>query len=933
VEYIVVDLETTGLNADDCDIIEIGAVKIKDNEITDTFQTFVNIDYELPFEVKNLTGINDSDLKQAPDIIEAMKNFQSFIGECVNFIAHNAEFEKSFLDDKLNFRAQWLDTIDIAHIVKPTVKYVRLAALLPLYNLINEHAHRAIDDAIATAKLFLAMVKEFDSFDRDLLMKFLQLASNVHSPLAELIKIRCTEVLSKFPAKTIHSFDTDNDYLNFAGNILMNNPEANNQKINWNWEIPQKNINDFFEDLIAANKQKNNFESRPQQLEMAQKVADAMSNHYALLVEAGTGTGKSLAYLLPAILYAKGSGMPVFISTNTINLQEQLINKDIPLLKKYLTEDFSSVVVKGRNNYICNRKWHIAIKNCTEETLALYLRIAHWQTITLTGDFSEMNLYGKDSEDAQHLASAAETCTSYRCPFYQHQCFINNIRNQAKKANIIIINHSLLLSVSMLGEGSNNILPPINNLIIDEAHQLENVAEKQFSYYISEKLLNKIFTNLWQQEKFHNIIKALKQIQSTENTIKLLENINQNVLECKNYASDFFKISEDLFVNKTKIYEKQLRIVNQRYDEDCWQPIETALSNLIISIECLCKSLKEIINEFDNIDDPFFSIDLMGIFKITLANLSEYQTTAQSIIDNKLVNEEECVIWLEKSNSYEKPSWKVCPEDIRNSLNQYVYTDKLSIIMTSATLSGTSFDFFINQIGLNQSDMEIQTLSLSSPFNYKQNCKILLAADLPDYTKTNENIIVKALSDYLYEIIKAAKGRSLVLFTSYAQEKAVYKLLSPLLTKEGIKVLAHGISGGRNHILESQKQNSKSCILGVNSFWEGVDIQGEALSLLVIIRLPFNPPNNPILEAKFERLQKEGKNPFTDYSLPQAIIRFKQGFGRLIRSKNDKGIVCIMDTRIWSKSYGKKFLSALPDTEVCRLTKQEIVDQILKFLN
>ena len=930
--YIVIDLETTGLDSDLAKIIEIGAVKIINNEIVDTFQTFVHIDEKLPFDITDLTGITNEDLVSAPEIDEAISMLCDFTDDISFFVAHNAEFESSFLDPLLPFEVQWLDSIDIAKIVKPLEKYFRLSALLPLYNIENEGAHRAVYDAIATAKLFIKMLADLYNLDRDLWMKFLQLANKVDSPLSAFIKIIGQDVLSKFPAKTIRGFDTDDSYLNYQGSLLMNNPEANDEEINWNWHLDTKLITDFFDKLTTIDDGENIFEARPQQIEMSEMVADAFNEHYALLIEAGTGTGKSLAYLLPAAIYAKGSGMPVFISTNTINLQEQLIKKDIPLLKQYLDEDFSAVIVKGRSNYICSRKWHNAVQTCNNEKLPLYLRIAHWSILTTTGDFSEMNLFGKEWEYAQVLASSAETCGSYICPYYKHQCYVNNIRNQAKKANIIIINHSLLLATSMIGDGINSILPPISNLIIDEAHQLESVAEKQFSGYISQKQLEKIVNTLWQKEKLNVIVDTLKKINDTEDIVKQLENINELIVEAKTASKEFFSITEDVFNEYKKPFSKQLRVLNQRYDDELWQPIENSLSNLILTINRLTKNLNQIIFEFDSLDDPFFSIDLMGSFKITLSSLIEYNSIAQSIIDNKTVNDEECVIWLEKRNTFEKPGWYVCPADIKSALNEYLYSDKLSIVMTSATLNSTGFDFFIDEVGLNLSDLTIKTHQLSSPFDYENNCKILLAADISDYTKTNDLQIQEELADYLYHLIESANGRSLVLFTSYAQQRAVYSLLKPRLATEGIQVLAHGISGGRNNILESQKNNPKSCILGVNSFWEGVDIQGEALSLLIIIRLPFNPPNTPTTEAKFERIEREGKNPFTDYSLPQAIIRFKQGFGRLIRSKDDKGIVCILDSRIWSKSYGKKFLSALPKTHIERLTKAEMANEVKKFL-
>lgn len=932
-DYIVIDLETTGLDADYSKIIEIGAVKIKNNQIIDKFRTFVHIEEDLTFEIKDLTGITDDDLAFAPELDDAINMLIDFSEDISFFIAHNADFEKSFLQKHMPFHIKWLDTIEIAKIVKPLEKYFRLSALLPLYNLENDEAHRALSDAEATAKLFLKMQEDLNNLDCDLWEKFLQLANNADSALSEFIKITGQNVLSKFPAKTIRGFDTDDSFLNYQGNLLMNNPKANNKEINWNWYLNENRITDFFDRLTAVNDGENTFEARPQQIEMSKMVADAFNEHYALLIEAGTGTGKSMAYLLPAAIYAKGSGMPVFISTNTINLQEQLIKKDIPLLKQYSDEDFSAVIVKGRSNYICTRKWHNAAKICNADNLPLFLRIAHWSVITTSGDFSELNLYGKEWEYAYGLTSAAETCASYTCPYYKHKCYVNNIRNQAKKADIIIINHSLLLATSVIGEGNNSILPPINNIIIDEAHQLESVAEKQFSGYISQKNLDKALNALWQKDKLTLIINTLKKINETENTVKLLETVNQLIVETKTSSKEFFTISEDLFNNCKQPFDKQLRVCNQRYNESLWQPVENSLSNLILNINSLINNIKQIISEFDSLDDPFFSVDLLGSFKITMSNLIEFRDIAQAIIDNQTVNGEECVIWLDKRNSFEKTGWSICPVDIKNALNQYLYTDKLSVVMTSATLNSTGFDFFIDEIGLNLSDLTIKTHQLSSPFDYSKNCKILLAADISDYTKTSEIQIQEELSDYLYHLIKSANGRSLVLFTSYAQQRAVYNMLKPRLKEDGIKVLAHGISGGRNNIVESQKSNPKSCILGVNSFWEGVDIQGEALSLLIIVRLPFNPPNTPTTEAKFERLEKDGKNPFADYSLPQAIIRFKQGFGRLIRSKEDKGVVCVLDSRIWSKSYGNKFLSALPQTYTKRLTKQEMVKEIKEFLN
>ena len=301
--------------------------------------------------------------------------------------------------------------------------------------------------------------------------------------------------------------------------------------------------------------------------------------------------------------------------------------------------------------------------------------------------------------------------------------------------------------------------------------------------------------------------------------------------------------------------------------------------------------------------------------------------------------DEEHVIWLEKNtvrennDNQEYLQWWVAPADIRPLLNRYIFADKCSIIFTSATLSNNDFTYFSRELGLAEQALPIETITLPSPFDYPNKVKLLLTDEIDDYTKTSELIIQQQLADAIARLVLAADGRALVLFTSYQQLNGVYQLLRPLLRDSGIKLMAHGISGGRNFIIETMQNNPRCCTLGVSSFWEGVDIKGENLSLLIIVRLPFAPPNTPLLEAKFERIKEQGGNPFRDYSLPQAVLRFKQGFGRLIRSHQDKGICCVLDQRICNpKGYGVKFLAALPDMPVEKCSIAEMTLEIKNFL-
>lgn len=926
--FLVIDLETTGLNPTTDEIIEIGAVKIVDGSVCDRFQTLVRPQKPVPDDVADLTGISNEMLIGAPNISEAIQQLKTFSDGEFYWVAHNKSFESGFLNTRMEKYLPWIDTIDLARILLPLNRYVRLGYLLELFQIKHGELHRALADAEGTAELLLIMLQQLSDLPDRLWRSFMQICRPVNCPLADLF--RALNDIRQPNNRLI----PDNSIIGLDSSAFGHNIDDGTDCSSY--VLPEKSVTNFFNSLPS-----DRFEVRDEQITMSEKVASAFNRHEILLAEAGTGTGKSLAYLVPSALFSLGSEQQVIVSTNTINLQEQLLKKDIPLLRNELKKqrgwDFQTAVLKGRTNYLCLRKWRQARENAGVDTLALYLRIEHWLILTETGDYSELNLWGNEQELIEHLNAGTDSCIGFNCTNSRSACFVTKARRRAANANILIVNHSWLLSAAICDDEGTGLIPSARYLIIDEAHQLPAVAERQFSKRFSAREVGRVVNNLGQP---HNLLQQLKKFNTQ---IALIPKLSKLVSLQENIATSCreFELATQNFFNKTsKPIDRQIRIVQQRLNQKIWEQIETTLANLLFILRQLNKALNDILNDVGDADNPYVSIDIVASWQTVRTNIVELIQTGQLILDGKNTDtDEDCVIWLEKyliRDFYEPTEalqWWVAPEDIRPLLKRYVFSDKRSMVFTSATLANNDFSYFIRELGLDNQKLPLQTLMLASPFDYENKSRLYLCDEIGDYTKTSEILIQEQLANAIAKLVLAAKGRALVLFTSYQQLNGVYRLLRPLLIDSDIKLLAHGISGGRNFIIESMQKNPNCCVLGVSSFWEGVDIKGDHLALLIIVRLPFAPPNTPLLEAKFERIKEQGGNPFRDYSLPQAVLRFKQGFGRLIRSRDDKGVCCVLDQRICNpKGYGAKFIAALPQMPRKCCSISEMSEEIEKFL-
>jgi len=906
--YIIIDLETSGLDACTDEIIEIGAVRlVEDGTPEAEFSTLVKPSQQVSAHITAITGISNAMLESAPCLKDVLPSLLSFCGESPCLVAHNANFDREFLRLWLP-PWPWLDTLELSRIAFPMARRHSLAFLCQWLDIENTAAHRALADALATAVLFRKIQEALLAFPPVVWQNMLLLCAKVNSSLSFFMQELGKRILRQ------NFLLPQGEYLTLPQHLEFFHHEESRE--NWQYQLNVKEIGAWFSPDGALSQKLPGYESREQQQQMAEGVCRAFNDRKILVAEAATGTGKSLAYLLPAVLYAKGSHMPVAVSTHTINLQEQLWQKDIPLLKEMLDQDFQAALVKGRSNYLCLKKWREACALTDEKNLGFMLRLSVWLSQTNSGDSGELHFSLPDEREFQHLAAHGESCAAPWCK-HKNNCYVTRVRRLAAKADIIVINHSLLLSNSLLGGGT--VLPPLNFVVVDEAHHLEKVAEAQLTATLSLPALSRVLSSLERKDGLFSLIYQGFMDDKHRAIVKEAEDIKELFLELNQSSGEFFAISRQL-LGKRGAVNGQWRLTDRR-ETPGWEGLENALSNVIFLLQKGKKRLVALHDLVEGFGQEWLELSWMGDLPFTAAGMGELATTGQAIIDGDLT---EYAVWL-AGGEREYCTWQVAPLSVRQVLAEALYEDKSALVFTSATLeSKGNFDFFLRGTGIDLSSLSVETMQLAPAFDYSTQAKLFFPDDLPDFSRSTEVEAITAISHSLLLLVRAAQGRTLVLFTSHQQLKEVYAIIQPQLAAEGIRVLGQGLDGSRDTLLSRLQQEEKICLLGASSFWEGIDVAGEALSLVVVVRLPFWPVVEPYTAAKLEKFIKEGHDGFRDYSLPQAILRFKQGFGRLIRTKNDRGAFCVLDRRIWEKSYSRYFLRSLPQMEEEKGTSEEI---------
>ena len=674
-----------------------------------------------------------------------------------------------------------------------------------------------------------------------------------------------------------------------------------------------------------------NFEERLSQIELLKNIAKTFNQNKTGVFEAGTGVGKSYAYLIPSILWAVQNNERVVISTGTINLQQQLCLKDIPQAIKVTGKPVKFILMKGRQNYICKRRLQDALnsKDLFENNDDLD-RIAQWQDSCDSGSKSELSFLPSESV-WNRINSESDACMALRCPYYS-QCFVMKVKKEASAANILVVNHHLLfadIESRLHGAGYDDavVLPPYKRIIFDEAHGIETAATSFFSESFNRfKILKPL--NLLYRKKKNSAMGFLFSVSMLSKEEEKSFQAYQMISKIKSDLTNLETLALDLCIQENNLWLNPLTFRN-------FQPVLSMCQTLAKDISVFTSLVLEVLDGVpeDDRDIPYF-----WETKVLNRRLSDY-----SVILNDFFMWEEKpdkVFWLQKKNlpsDMQKDdelnfyiNFIETPLDIAPLMNQGIFEPMDSVVCTSATLkTGRDFSYWLRHNGLYFSDSdEVLQGEFFSPFPYKENMIFLVPKDIPFPDEPDFQIYVE---NVLKNLILKAKGRTLVLFTSYESLRLSYNNIFSTMLANGIKLLRQG-SDDNARILKNFKDDVSSVLFATDSFWQGVDVPGESLSQVIIVKLPFTVPNDPVFKARSEAIRKKGGNSFMELSVPEAIIKFRQGVGRLIRKNTDKGTVVVLDRRIYEKQYGSLFLANVPECKKYYEPVSKILDIIEEFL-
>jgi ATP-dependent DNA helicase DinG len=630
------------------------------------------------------------------------------------------------------------------------------------------------------------------------------------------------------------------------------------------------------------------YEMRPQQVQMACAIREAFTKGRHLAVEAGTGVGKSFAYLVPLIQQINATGEKGLVSTFTITLQEQLVNKDLPLLARCLPKSFRAVLAKGRGNYLCKRRLGFALR--TQRWLfgpagEELNRLRDWASRTKDGSRSDLPFL-PDTRTWDAVQSEHSNCTGRQCPHVQ-DCFYRVARKAWKDANLIVANHALLFSDLVLKEQGVGFLPVYRYVVVDEAHNIERAAEEHFGINVSNHQIKYLLDGLYNVRARKGLLAHC----GNADAIELVERTG------KESAAFFRRIRAWYEENKAKTNGR----CTQAFVDDTLSPY----------LQDLRRALDGLAGGADDEDEKFELVragnQCLGLSQEMGTFLSQGQA--------------EQVYWVEAGEKGRASvHLRAAPINVGPDVRRHLFDPYEPVILTSATLSTGSgkaadFEFFAGRIGLTDFD----GLRLDSPFDYKKQVTLYVEKDLPS---PNTPEFLAAASETLKKYLLQTAGRAFVLFTSYRMLDDLAESLRDWLADNRLKLLQQGAEFDRRVLLEHFKTKGGSVLFGTDSFWQGVDVPGEALSNVIIVRLPFAVPDQPLLAGRLEQIREQGGEPFMEYQLPSAILKFKQGFGRLIRTKTDTGIVVVLDSRIVTRPYGRQFLAAIPPCTVRVVTSK-----------
>ncbi len=906
---VALDLETTGLDPARDAIIEIGAIKFKGERVEEEFTTLVNPGRKLSPFITRLTGITDAMLAGKPRLPLLLPRLADFIGDA-QILGHNVQFDLGFMRTHGLLRNNdALDTYDLASVMLPSAGRYNLGALGKLLGIPLPATHRALDDCRVTVAVYRALLQRALELPIDLLAEIVRLGQDISWGgdliFAEALRSRMKE---RVGARQVPGAAPEA--------LFTIDPRARDER-----PLQRKSTQTALDlDELAAllehagpfARHFPGYEFRAEQVQMLRAVGRAFSEGRHLIVEAGTGTGKSVGYLIPAALWAMQNGERVVVSTNTLNLQDQLIRKDVPDLQATLDMEFRVAVLKGRSHYVCPRRLETLRRHGPKsaDEMRVLAKVLMWLHESAGQAGAEISLGPHERAVWLRISAEDEGCTSDMCQSKMHGvCPFHRARKAAQAAHVVIVNHALLLA-DIASE--NRVIPEYRYLVIDEAHHLEAATTSGLSFEVNRPDLERRLRDLGGPATG-----VLGQINTTARgalPVDIYARIDHEINRAYDGATTAMSLTRGFFEEVVAFmeeqrdaqslgeYTQQVRIIPATRGQSYWEQVQIRWDDLRQVLAPLAETILRLGAGLGDLDEYDFEEreDLASAATAAGRHLAELITNLDGLVNKP---DPAMIYWAEARREADRVSLKAAPLHIGPLVQKHLWHAKESVVLTSATLTTAGeFDYLRQRLTADEAD----ELAVGSPFNYETSTLLYVPEDMPEPQQRIE--YQQAVDKALISLFTATRGRGLVLFTSYAQLKATSQAIREPLARAGVYVFDQSDGTPRTTLLESFKTSESAVLLGTKSFWEGVDVPGEALSVLVIVRLPFDVPSDPIVAARSETFDRA----FDQYTVPEAILRFRQGFGRLIRSRSDRGVVVILDRRVLTKQYGRLFIESLP---------------------
>ena len=927
-DIVVLDTETTGLSFKSCELIEIAAARISDGKVAERFHSFVKPSGPIPEAIVALTGICDEDVADAPSAVAAVAALADFVGG-MPVVAHNADFDRTFVESVAGGHEvsdTWIDSLALSRIALPMLSTHRLADMAEVFGC-DSVSHRAVDDIDALAGVWRVILCGLADLPAGLLGMLADMHEDVDWSFRPIFSHLALEnPHSGFSLESIRKELADaqartqrNDAMEYSAPLQL--PQ--------NEELVEEFAHGGTVDRMYAN-----YETRPEQTLMSTSVLDALRTSTHLAVEAGTGVGKSIAYLLPLIRAAQENHITCGIATKTNALTDQLVTHELPDLARVLPDGLSFFTLKGYDHYPCLRRILRAMDaelpeaptrrgresgRAEAEMLTAIATTLAFACQAPSGDLDALGIrWG--SVPRELITTTSDRCERGRCPFFPNGCLVHGSRRRAAGADVVVTNHSLLLRNV---EADGKILPPIRHWVVDEAHSFEQEARRQWAREASAEFSKRCFETLGgvRSGAIHAMLSQVATTEASTLLMGLLTKCASQVSRASLACGDFFDAVRGLaplggdnsgYDNLSIWIDEGVRLTPE------WAALSEAGVHATDVLDQAIKALDEANEALAGaLDEPGGDLldatrqlkELYDAIALTLSgNDMSYVYSAQLTRGTRGVGSEKLV--AEKL-------------DIGEELAQRWYPETKSVIFTSATMAvGEDFSHFTHAVGLDRLPREsYNTIRLDSSYDFDEAMGVALTPDLPD---PNNPDYLEALEELLYDIHVGMEGSVLTLFTNRREMERVYEGLAPRLSQQGLELMMQERNSSARQIRERFLAEKQLSLLALRSFWEGFDAGGDTLRCVVIPKLPFASPRDPLVR---ERDQRE-ERAWWRYSLPEAVLSVKQAAGRLIRMASDRGILVLADSRLFSKRYGRTFVASLPSHSVREVPVEEMTDYI-----